>query len=104
MEEKKNGVVEKVVEGFKESYQNQKALDKENFQLEKDLAKARHKESTKPNLDFVEFKDTKGLGRKMKVVGKHLKRNARKQQIKNSKAQRERMDIKYAELEAFNKN
>ena len=102
MSEEKKGIVKTVVDGFKESYQAQEEIDKENLRLEADLVKARHKENTKPNPDFVEFKETKGLGAKIKVVGKHLKNGAQEQRTKDAGAQREIMNKKYDELDALN--
>ena len=77
MSEKK-GIVKKVIDDMKESAKKQHEIDKENFEAVKQDSKARFEEAKKPNPDFEEFKDAKGLKEKAKVVAKHAVRDGKK--------------------------
>ena len=63
---------------MKESAKKQHEIDKENFAAVKKDSKARFEDVTKPNPDFEEFKDAKGLKEKVKVAAKHAARNGKK--------------------------
>jgi len=76
-EEKKKGIVEKIIEDMKEDARQQHKIDKENFEAVKKQSKELYEEAKKEDPDFAEFKEAKGLKEKAKVVGRHAVRNGK---------------------------
>lgn len=78
MSENKKGFFARAFEDMKESAQEQRKIDKENFEAVKADSKARFEEAKKVDPDFQEFKDADGLVEKAKVVMSHMERDGKK--------------------------
>ena len=77
MTEKKS-VLGTIKEGFAESTRNVHEINKENMAAVKADAKANFKAATTPDPSFEKFKQAKGLGNKIKVIGQNVKESAAK--------------------------
>ena len=75
--QKKQNVVARIMDDLRENTHAVHQTNKENFATEKAAFSARHEKATMPNPDFVEFKQTKGLKNKTKVVVASIKKSSR---------------------------
>ena len=75
----KNGVIGTIKEGFAESTRNVRDINKANMAAVKADTKANFDAATEPDPGFVKFKEAKGLGNKVKVIGENIKEGAREQ-------------------------
>ncbi|MBQ8681821.1 MAG: hypothetical protein IJ509_02815 [Bacilli bacterium] len=95
----KKGFFGRAFDDMKENMEEQKKIDKENFEAIKADSKARFEEAKKVDPDFQEFKDADGLKAKAKVVMSHMERDAKEIAQENRenyqemlKEQRQRMN------------
>jgi hypothetical protein len=83
-------VINKITDGFAESTRAVHEINKENIAAVKAESRAFHEQVTAPDPAFVEFKQTKGIKNKAKVVAKAIKENAETQ---SEKEKERRADI-----------
>ena len=74
---KKPNVVEKIIDGFKESIRNVHQINKENLAEVKEASVAIHAEAV-TNPDFEKFRQTKGFKNKARVVAENMREGFRK--------------------------
>lgn len=74
--ENKKGIIGTITEGFAESTRNVHAINKEHMAAVKADTKANFQAATTPDPGFVNFKQAKGFGNKIKVVGQNIKNGA----------------------------
>ena len=72
----KKGVIKKIADDLAESTRNVHQINKENLAAVKVDTRANFEEATAPNPDFVEFKEAKGFGNKVKVIAENIKAGA----------------------------
>jgi len=73
---KKPNVVEKIIDGFKESIRNVHQINKENLAEVKEASVAIHAEAV-TNPDFEKFRQTKGFKNKARVVAENMREGCR---------------------------
>jgi hypothetical protein len=82
-----------VIEGFKTSTRAAHEISKENFQAEKEAAKARHEEAIAPDPGMAEFKEAKGLKGKAKAAVKGMKENTKRAQAAEREFRRDAINL-----------
>ena len=74
---KNNGIIGTIAGGLTDSTRTIHEINKQNITAITADTKANFEEATKPNPDFVRFKQAKGLGNKIKVIAENIKAGAK---------------------------